>query len=502
MNCSSESALICLPETKCACALVIVVATWTALRALVAGALTLVGLSDLVGLVRVTGRAGGADWALDRRRPQAWPPPPSPSPQGEQESERERQQRGQRARPAEGSSCVCAAPGSLSLAAATAAAWCMAIASLLRLLQAVRIGVSAGTEAAMLAVAAIARVLTCAALLNVAATWAESADRMSAGPSPGCRQHDQSWGRLPPARHGLALALWFAVATATVLELAVRRQLWATVLDLVLLSLVAVAIVASGRRVSAALKAAAAATTTATSPAPALAPAPAAPAPAPAPSPAPASAPASALAPAHAAASPVAAAPATAAASTRSPSKRTSSDGAEPSASVSTSSSVVSTTLLSLSLGEHPPEPAYAVTAEIEAKGEAAGTAIAAGAANEHGAPAPAPAARGTAPLRTEQRANKARAALVSVRRCQWGALAGLALLAAAAALWRECAARGEPETVQSAVALELAQSGTVLTVAAVLCYLHRSAQLFMGRLELRRARASARHQPAGAHPL
>ena len=52
MNCSSESALICLPETKCACALVIVVATWTALRALVAGALTLVGLSDLVGLVR------------------------------------------------------------------------------------------------------------------------------------------------------------------------------------------------------------------------------------------------------------------------------------------------------------------------------------------------------------------------------------------------------------------------------------------------------------------
>jgi hypothetical protein len=162
----------------------------------------------------------------------------------------------------------------------------------------------------------------------------------------------------------------------------------------------------------------------------------------------------------------------------------------------------VSPTLLSLSLGERPPEPACAVAAEIEAKSEAAGTAIAAGAANEPGAAAVAPAARGAAPLQTEQRANKARAALVSVQCCRWGALAGLALLAAAAALWRERATRGELETVQSAVALELAQSGTLLTVAAVLCYLHRSAQLFMDRLELRRARASARHHPAGAHPL
>ncbi len=55
---------------------------------------------------------------------------------------------------------------------------------------------------------------------------------------------------------------------------------------------------------------------------------------------------------------------------------------------------------------------------------------------------------------------------------------------------------------MQSAVALKLAQSGTLLTVAAVLCYLHRSAQLLMDRLQLRRARARARHQPAAAHPL
>jgi hypothetical protein len=470
--------------------LVVVVATWATFRILVAGALTLVGLCDLIMLFRTMVRTGGASSALGRRRLRAGAPPPSPSPQGEYERAHERQQLDPRARPVDGTSCLCLAPGSLSIAAATAAAWCVACASLLRVLQAVRVVVLAGADSAVLTITAIARVLMCAALLNVAATWADSADRMTEGLSRDRGRHDQGWSRLAPMRcptpRRLALALWFAVTAATVLELTTWRQQWTASLHLALLLLVALAIVASSRRVSEALKAVWSSADATRAPSP--------------------SAPSPVHAPPVTAPSPMAAPCAAAAtvregASIQSPAtgrKQGSSDGAETSASLSACSSRVSASLVSLSTSHGPPlahERAGAIAAGIEAgKSEASGSPVVI--EPETGPTRAAEESRGGAARQTELRADKARAALVSVRRCRCVVLAGLALLTVAAALWHKRATRGELEDEQSAVAHELAQSGTLLTIGAVLYYLHRSARLLMARL-LRRA--YARQQPARA---